>query len=176
MPCSAIAEVLTHSSGRFRSSSESRVSRKRSGSEQGGNMSRRFSTGFSLSVLACLLAVVGLGVQPAWGQATSQGSINVVVLDPDGKVVPDATLALQDLSTNDVRNAVTPGDGTYTFVGLSLGNYKLTVGKKDFQSQVFTDVTVHATTVTDIVVNLKVVQSRRRWSKALRASLAQRST
>jgi hypothetical protein len=122
-------------------------------------MSRRFSMGFSLSVLACLLAVAGLGVQPALGQATSQGSINVVVLDPDGKVVPDAMLTLQDLSTNDVRNAVTSGDGTYTFVGLSLGNYKLTVAKKDFQSQVFTDVTVHATTVTDIAVNLKVGQS-----------------
>ena len=122
-------------------------------------MSRRFSMGFFLSVLACLLAVVAFGVQPAWGQATSQGSINVVVLDPDGKVVPDATLTLQDLSTNDLRNAVTSGDGTYTFVGLSLGNYKLTVAKKDFQSQVFTDVTVHATTVTDIAVNLKVGQS-----------------
>ncbi len=122
-------------------------------------MSRRFSMGFFLSVLACLFAVVGLGVQPAWGQATSQGSINVVVLDPDGKVVPDTTLTLQDLSTNDTRNAVTSGDGTYTFVGLSLGSYKLTVAKKDFQSQVFTDVTVHATTVTDVAVNLKVGQS-----------------
>ena len=101
-------------------------------------MSRRFSMGFCLSVLACLLAVVGLGVQPAWGQAGSVGSINVTVLDPDGKVVPGTTLVLQDLSTNDVRNAVTSGDGTYTFVNLSLGTYKLTVTKKDFQSQTFT--------------------------------------
>jgi hypothetical protein len=122
-------------------------------------MSRSFSVGFFLSVLACFLAVVGLGVQPAFGQASSQGSINVTVLDPDGKVVPGAALALQDLSTNDIRNAVTSGDGSYTFVNLSLGTYKLTVAKKDFQSQVFTDVTVHATTVTDIAVNLKVGQS-----------------
>src|SRR6202050_3720840 len=113
MPFSAIAGVLTHLSGRFRSSSESRVSRKRSGGEQGGNMSRRFSMGFCLSVLACLLVVVGLGVQPAWGQAGSQGSINVTVLDPDGKVVPDTTLVLQDLSTNDIRRGVTCGCGIY---------------------------------------------------------------
>ncbi len=159
MRSKAIARVLTHSSGRFHMSTDSRVSRKSSGSEQGGNMSRRFSVGFFLSVLACLVAVVGLGVQPAWGQAGSQGSINVTVLDPDGKVVPGTTLTLQDLSTNDVRNAVSSGDGTYTFVNLSLGTYKLTVTKKDFQSQTFTDISVHATQVTDITVNLKVGQS-----------------
>ena len=56
-----------------------------------------------------------------------------------------------------MRTAVTSGDGTYTFVNLSLGTYKLTVAKKDFQSQVFTAVTVHAQ-VTDITVNLKVGQ------------------
>jgi hypothetical protein len=150
---------LTKSSGRIGSSSVCCVSRKSSGSEQGGNMSRCFSMGFFLSVLACLLAVVGLGVQPAWGQTGSQGSINVTVLDPDGKVVPGASLALQDLSTNDVRNAVSAGDGSYTFVNLSLGTFKLTVTKKDFQTQTFTDITVHASQVTDIVANLKVGQS-----------------
>src|SRR5580704_17025204 len=156
---SALALVSTRLFGRFRSSSEIRESRKSSGSEQGGNMSRRFSMGFCLSVLACLLAMLGLGVQPAWGQAGSQGSINVAVLDPDGKVVPGATLVLQDLSTNDIRNAVTTGDGTYTFVNLSLGTYKLTVTRKDFQTQTFTDITVHAAQVSDIAVNLKVGQS-----------------
>ena len=32
------------------------------------------------------------------------------------------------------------------------------MAKKDFQTQVFTDITVHATQVTDITVNLKVGQ------------------
>ena len=54
---------------------------------------------------------------------------------------------------------MTSGDGTYTFVNLSLGTYKLTVTKKDFQSQTFTDISVHATQVTDIAVNMKVGQS-----------------
>src|SRR5271156_4714476 len=157
MSYSGFARVLVQLSGGFGSSSMCGVSRKSSGSEQGGNMSRSFSVGFFLSVLACCLAAVGLGVQPAFGQAGSQGSINVTVFDPSGKVVPGTTLTLQDLSTNDMRTAVTSGDGSYTFVNLSLGTYKLTVAKKDFQSQVFTDVTVHAQ-VTDITVNLKVGQ------------------
>src|SRR6202050_2232115 len=104
LACSAaISPCLDFLSGRFRSNSESRVSCKRSGCAQGGNMSRRISMGFCLSVLACWLAVVGLGVQSAWGQAGSQGSINVTVLDPDGKGVPDTQLAPAELSTNDIR-------------------------------------------------------------------------
>src|SRR5579863_9725502 len=159
MSYNAFARVLMQFSGRFGSSSVWRMSRKSSGSEQGGNMSRSFSVGFCLSVLACCLAVVGLGAQPAFGQAGSQGSINVTVLDPSGKVVPGTALTLQDLSTNDMRTAVTSGDGSYTFVNLSLGTYKLTVTKTSFQTETFTEVTVHATQVTDIVANLRVGQS-----------------
>ncbi len=48
--------------------------------------------------------------------------------------MPGTTLTLQDLSTNDMRTAVTSGDGTYTFVNLSLGTYKLTVTKTAFQT------------------------------------------
>jgi hypothetical protein len=151
--------VLVQFCGRFGSSSVCGESRKSSGREQGGNMSRSFSVGFCSSVLACFLAVVALGVQPAYGQAGSQGSINVTVFDPSGKVVPGTTLTLQDLSTNDMRTAVTSGDGTYTFVNLSLGTYKLTVTKTSFQTETFTEVTVHATQVTDIVANLRVGQS-----------------
>jgi hypothetical protein len=150
--------VLVQFCGRFGSSSVCGESRKSSGGEQGGNMSRSFSLGFCLSVLACFLAVVALGVQPAWGQAGSQGSINVTVMDPSGRLVPGTTLTLQDLSTNDMRTAVTSGDGTYTFVNLSLGTYKLTVTKAAFQTQTFTEVTVHATQVTDIVASLRVGQ------------------
>ena len=68
-------------------------------------MSRSFSIRFSFSLLVCCLAVVAFGVRPAWGQAASQGSVNVTVLDPEGKVVPGATLSLQDPSTNDMRTA-----------------------------------------------------------------------
>ncbi len=60
-------------------------------------MSRSFSAKFFFGVLACCLAVVAFGVRPAWGQAASQGSVNVIVLDSEGKVVPGTALTLQDL-------------------------------------------------------------------------------
>jgi len=106
--------------------------------------------------VVCISILLGLCVLPLWGQMGSQGSISVTVLDQTGGTVPDATLTLQDLSTNDVRTAVTPSEGTHTFAGLSLGNYKLTVSKADFKTEVFDLVTVQAARVTDLKVTLIV--------------------
>jgi len=78
------------------------------------------------------------------------------VLDTDGRTVPDAQLTLQDLSTNDVRRGATQANGTFSFVNLSLGTYKLTVSKAGFDSQAFDSVSVHATQVTDLSATLKV--------------------
>ena len=108
------------------------------------------------STLLCFSILVGLCVLPAWGQMGSQGSISVTVLDQTAGTVPDANLTLQDLSTNDVHTAVTPAEGTYTFAGLSLGNYKLTVSKANFKTEVFDSITVQAARVTDVKVTLIV--------------------
>ncbi len=119
-------------------------------------MRRRFTQRVLCSTLSCFLFLLGLCVLPAWGQMGSQGSISVMVLDQSGAVVPDANLTLQDLSTNQVRTAVTQVAGTYTFVNLPLGTYKLTVSKSGFETQVFDSVLAQAGRVTDIKLTLKV--------------------
>jgi hypothetical protein len=119
-------------------------------------MSRSAVRGLLCSLLVCLFILAGLHVPAAWGQSSSTGTISVTVLDPDGRTVPDAQLTLQDLSTNDVRRGTTQANGTYSFVNLSLGTYKLTVSKPGFDSSVFDSIAVHATQVTDLSATLKV--------------------
>jgi len=118
------------------------------------------SLGFSRRLLASMLLYfylfLGLCILPACGQMGSQGTVSVTVLDQSGGVIPDANLTLQDLSTNDIRTAVTQSAGTYTFVGLSLGRYKLTVSKSGFKSEVLDTITVQAARVTDVKVTLQV--------------------
>lgn len=99
---------------------------------------------------------LGLGAASAWAQTGSTGTITLTVVDQSGGAVGGAQLQLQDLSTNDIRNAVTQDSGAYSFVNLSLGTYKLTVTKASFQTQVFDSVTVQAGQVTDLKVTLKV--------------------
>jgi len=119
-------------------------------------MSRSFVRGLLFSALLLVISTCVPGASVAWGQAATQGTVTVTVLDPDGRVVPDATLTLQDLGTNDIRSAATQDRGNYSFVNLAIGRYKLTVSKTGFQSAVFDTIEVHATEVTDLSVKLKV--------------------
>ncbi len=107
-----------------------------------------------LTAAACaLLAICTL---PARAQQGSQGTVSVAVTDPSGSVVPGAKLELRDLASNDVRNAVTQDSGTYSFVNLSVGNYKLTVSREGFATQVYDSVVVQAARVTDVAAKLQV--------------------
>lgn len=117
-------------------------------------MSRTVSHHLS-RVLLGLCVLIGFGNVSTWAQIT-QGSISVSVTDPSGAVLPAADVVLQDLATNTTRTAVTGSAGSYTFAGLPTGNYRLTVTKPGFETQVFESVTVSATRVTDLKAALKV--------------------
>ena len=60
--------------------------------------------------------------------------MSVTVLDRAGLVVPNASLELQDLGTNDVRKAAAQAAGTYVFANLLFGTYKLTITASGFQT------------------------------------------
>jgi len=106
---------------------------------------------------AALVILLALCFAPlTWAQHGSAGTITVTVVDPSGSVVQGAQLELRDLATNDTRRADTQEKGTYTFVNLSLGQYRLSVTKAGFQTQVFNGVVVEATKTTDIIANLRV--------------------
>jgi Carboxypeptidase regulatory-like domain len=119
-------------------------------------MVRRMSRILSgcIAIVATLFLVTA--APAVWAQHGSEGTVTVTVLDPSGSIVPGAQLQLQDLATNDVRKAETQEKGTYSFVNLSLGRYKLTVSNAGFKSQIFNEVVVQAAQTTDIKVTLQV--------------------
>jgi hypothetical protein len=109
----------------------------------------RVLTTISLILLCCSLA--------AWGQTTStSGSLNVSVVDPSGAAVPDASLELRDLATNDTRRSTTQATGVYTFPNLPGGTYQLKVSATGFMSQVFESVVIRTSLETDVHVALKI--------------------
>ncbi len=108
-----------------------------------------------LSLLAVCMAVMVLAVN-ANAQSGSQGSVTVIATDATGGVVPGAALELTDTATNDIRRATTREDGSYTFVNLLIGEYKLTVSRSGYQSSVATGIVVHAALTTDVSISLKV--------------------
>jgi Carboxypeptidase regulatory-like domain len=109
-------------------------------------------------LVACLI-VPGSSTSTARAQSGSQGSVVVIVQDPGGAAVEGARLELLDLSTNDVRVAQTQDRGSYTFVNLNLGAYRLTITKSGFAQQVFESVIVHSSQVTSVNAALKIGQA-----------------
>jgi hypothetical protein len=111
---------------------------------------RRF---FGLVGLVCL----ALWTLPAWGQTTSTGGTLIVsVADPSGAAVPNAELALKDLSTNDVRRGVTQVTGVYGFPNLPGGTYSLAVTAQGFAGQTFESVLIKTGLETEVKSVLKI--------------------
>src|SRR5215472_5934125 len=110
--------------------------------------SRSLLSLYIVSLVGAALFVLG-GVA-AWAQHGSEGTVSLTVVDATGSVVEGAQLEIVDLGTSETRKGETRGGGTYSFVNLPLGTYKLSVSKTGFKTQVFDSVIVQATKTTDI--------------------------
>ena len=89
-------------------------------------------------------------------QSGSQGTVVATVSDSTGAVIPEATLTLVALRTNDTRTAQTTHSGTYTFVDLPIGTYKLTIAKAGYSTKIYGAVLVEASQATGIAATLGV--------------------
>jgi hypothetical protein len=63
-------------------------------------------------------------------------SVQGVVTDPTGAVIPGATLTLKNNATNETINHVSNGDGVFNFNALPADVFTLTVGHTGFQKKV----------------------------------------
>ena len=82
---------------------------------------------FLLGFCLCLAAVA------AFGQAET-GQIKGSVVDPNGAVVPGATVTIKSVSTGAERTATADSDGTYTVTNLQPGLYDVTVKGGSFEA------------------------------------------
>ncbi|MFZ0275728.1 MAG: carboxypeptidase-like regulatory domain-containing protein [Candidatus Sulfotelmatobacter sp.] len=90
-----------------------------------------YTRGFK-SARALLLVVCMGSVLPVWSQSTSSGTLAGSVTDPSNAVVPGATVALTDSSTNIARTTSTNKEGRYIFVDVTPGVYSISVTKSGF--------------------------------------------
>jgi hypothetical protein len=96
------------------------------------------------------LAVFCLAVTPlVFGQTSGTGALSGTVKDASGAVVPNATVTVTALGTNQARTATTGSDGTYKFGFLPPGDYSLSVEATGFKSAMVGSLTI---TVTETAV------------------------
>lgn len=101
-----------------------------------------------LAFLSMLSAAVAL--------AQSTGTVQGVVKDPSGGIVPAATVTLLNLATQQKAQATTTAAGTYSFAFLPPGEYSLTVDHAGFTHFVRDRIPVDVAGVAVVDVTLQV--------------------
>ncbi|MBT9332224.1 TonB-dependent receptor [Paracidobacterium acidisoli] len=97
----------------------------------------RFTTGFRTKALFHTLALLSaICLIPALAHAQYRTSIQGVVTDSTGAVVPGATLTLVDTGTNETQVRTSDASGVYNFNALPADVFTLTVTKDGFQKRV----------------------------------------
>jgi len=82
------------------------------------------------SLFVCLLVFVSI---PARAQVLF-GSVVGAVTDPTGAAIPDATVLITSLETNDKRTVQTDRAGIYTISTVAAGTYRVSISKQGFQT------------------------------------------
>src|SRR6202158_3805961 len=94
---------------------------------------------------------------PLHGQST-YGTVDGTVLDPSGAAVADAKVTLTNTGTQEKHTQVTGGEGSYQFVNVIPGEYRLDIEKAGFKHFGRTNVTVQVQQDTHIDAALTVGQ------------------
>jgi hypothetical protein len=99
------------------------------------NSPRKFSKLFGLFFLFSSFSLITL---PSMAQF--RASIQGVVTDPSGAIIPGATVTLTDTTTNHTDTATSNGRGVYTFNALPPNNFTLTVTAPGFKKKTLNNV------------------------------------
>ncbi|HYX41997.1 MAG TPA: carboxypeptidase regulatory-like domain-containing protein [Pyrinomonadaceae bacterium] len=106
-------------------------------------------------VLTALCLLVGLSAS-VLAQSTTTGAIGVTVKDPQGAVVPNATVTVHNEETNTDATATTDSEGRARAVQLQPGRYTVTVAAPGFSNYKQESVVVEVGRVTSIDTPLVV--------------------
>src|SRR5882724_6478185 len=111
-------------------------------------------------VFVCLLAISFVLATAAPGFAQSlTGTLRGVVLDQQGKVVPDAKITLTSDDTGASFTTTSSSAGIYSIPNLPSGAYKIKVDANGFASYLRTGIQVLSSQVTEVSVNLDIASA-----------------
>lgn len=110
------------------------------------------------SLLSMTILMLGMGLA-AFGQA-GRGSINGTITDPNGAVVPGASVKLVNTATGAEQQTTSSGAGFYTFISLNPGAYQVSASRDGFATVVRNGITVtlDETTIVNLALHVGSVQ------------------
>src|SRR5258708_20023132 len=90
-----------------------------------------FSISFAFLVLVSVLSIASVCAR---AQSLSAGTVTGVIVDPNGAVVPNASVTIANSVTGYTRTVNTDKDGAFRFDNIPLNNYPLSVSATGFSA------------------------------------------
>lgn len=118
------------------------------------SVTRRLAAASYIITLAILMVVSS----SARAQLAGTGTIQGLVTDPTGSVIPNATVTLTEEATQVVETIKTDNSGAYIFPNIKIGTYTVTVAATGFQT--FTKTHNVLEVGSNIAVNVKMPVGR----------------
>src|SRR3981081_4444896 len=103
-----------------------------------------------------ILAFAWLWMAAAYLWAAPAGSVQGTITDATGSIVPNASVELQNASTNLLLKTTTNTSGFYQFLNLPPGPYSLNVTAGGFRKHTVSDVTVVVDQIVSLDLKLEV--------------------
>lgn len=98
-----------------------------------------------LAFAALLTVLMAISVPSLMAQSAGTSGLSGTITDPSGAAIPNVTVTLTSNDTNQVRNAITGGDGQYKFTLLPPGSYKARFSAMGFKTAEVGSVTLNVT-------------------------------
>ncbi|PYS56437.1 MAG: hypothetical protein DMF74_28765, partial [Acidobacteria bacterium] len=118
-------------------------------------MKRQSLLANTIALTLGILLIIATAAVSALGQAGT-ATVRGTVTDPQGNVVPGATVTLINPSTNASRTTTSNNDGVFTFEQVAVGDYRVEVAAKGFKKAVVTDVHALVAKVTPVDVRVEI--------------------
>ena len=101
-----------------------------------------------------IILVVFAGVTNIQGQSTTGGKITGTITDDKGEALPGANVEITSPAIMGKRSTVTSAKGTYVFLNLPVGTYKVSASVPNFKTVVQENVSVSAGIVLNVDLSL----------------------
>jgi hypothetical protein len=115
-------------------------------------MNTRFLMKFLAVALCCLL----IGAEQGFAQSTVTGGIRGTVTDPQGAVVPNATVTVTNVGTNKIDTITSDENGTFRVSNLQPGTYSVAVSQSGFGNFTANNIVIEVGQVTNVDAALTV--------------------
>lgn len=110
-----------------------------------------------MAALLRTVLFIAAAVLSAWGQAdANKAQLFGTVFDPNGAVVPNATIKVTNINTGLSREAQSGGEGQYRFVQLDPGAYEITAQAQGFAENRLTGITLNVGAAIGVDIRLQV--------------------